>query len=220
MIIIDQDKILERIVTIIGFAAVILGLLVNGVSKLSFGNSTTITSNSSIFTLGLAAIAIYFLLMSMVIGLSYYVHIPLTTEIKEEPEKILKYSGNYFGMGLLAAGMVIVSVTWQIIFPFWSSLSVPFVIIFILIIYFRLVLIDKKIDKEGEAEQLNIIAGKNNMQCNYLKVEKPDPTKNQEVFSCFINSNVPYDPEIKIICKYCRTDNFVNCPRIKVSQKP
>lgn len=109
---INQEIISQRITTIIGFAAVILGLLVNSLSKLTIDNSTTNNYSSPvIFTILMAVVTTYYLVMSMIIGLSILnVNIPTTTGMTDEPEKILQLSRDYFGKGLLAAAMVIVSV--------------------------------------------------------------------------------------------------------------
>jgi hypothetical protein len=217
MVLIDHKEIQERIVTIIGFSGVILGLILNGVNKLSYGDSTYIFDFVVIPTLILLALTIVFLLLSMVIGLTYYIYTQTTT--KEEPEIGLRYSQISFVLGLLSAGMFIFSYIWQTILPSLSVYAFLFTIFCFLIILIAFFMVNHNIDKELKNKRLNAKNEKNNMQCNYLKAEKSDPAKsNPDIFRCLINPQIEYDPEIREVCRYCKTDNFVNCPRVKIIQ--
>lgn len=71
---IDHEKILERITTIIGFSAVMLGLLVNAASNITPDNSTTITSgNFTTFNYS-TLFAILLLLVTIFLSFNKYVN--------------------------------------------------------------------------------------------------------------------------------------------------
>lgn len=60
-----------------------------------------------------------------------------------------------------------------------------------------------------------------NIHCNYLTVDKSNPAeRDSDIFRCLINPQIEYNPEMQeVLNNYCKTDNFLNCPRIKLSTR-
>ena len=75
-----------------------------------------------------------------------------------------------------------------------------------------------ELTRENRKNKLITSTGHANMQCNYLLAKKIDAKCNYDFYKCLINPQIEYDPEIQAVYEYCRSNNFVNCPRVKLIQ--